>query len=138
MEIPKNEHSKELLIEGARSYPEALAALSEFRRTIHSAWREGLESRLSEVSTAMGLELEPRQVLDYANPDSLRSAEINGEFAALGLQIKEAAWTFYFYLVWWKGFRATISIWFKDQAMASAVFAEIKKVEGSYPADIEG
>ncbi|MGA2267825.1 MAG: hypothetical protein ABSH44_05070 [Bryobacteraceae bacterium] len=137
MENPKSQQSKALLIEGARSYPEALAALSEFRRTIHTAWRDGLESRLGEVSAAMGLDLEPAQIADYANPDSLRSAEIDGEFAALGLQIKEAAWTLYFYLVWWKGFSANVSIWFKDPAMASAVFTVIKKVQGSYPAGLE-
>lgn len=127
----KQQHVAELLTQGASSYPEALAALAEFRRELCAAWQRGVEQRIADISQAMSLKLSSSQIAAYVNPDSLRSAD--GEFAAIGVSLKNTDWTLYFYTLWWDGLKAGASIWFKDASAARATLTRLKQVKSPLP-----
>lgn len=122
--MQKQQVENELLIEGAKSYPQALAALSEFRRGTFEAIREILKPSLSEVGKALGIaNLRYAEVVNRARPDEL-GGSIDGEEAALGVVIrreKEEGWRQYYHFRWDKeyGFYFSISIRFGNSKRAS-------------------
>ncbi len=121
-----NENS--LLEEGTRSYLNALGALSEFRRSIVETVREVVCKELSTLSTAMGVRLQEDEVVTRARPNSL--ASFNGQNASIGVKLdryKEAGWTLYFGLDWWKNnVDVSVSIWLKESS-APMIFSAFKK-----------
>ena len=57
MSVPKDTSTKGLLVAGAGSYPEALAAISEFRREIQTIFRESLSNDLAGLAKAMAIKM---------------------------------------------------------------------------------
>ena len=117
-----------LLIEGARSYPQALAALSEFQILVVDACRKALESELPKISTAMGIKLSREDFDVRIRPQKMENSD--GENASLGLRIirDTEGWRQYHHLVWEKdGLGASSAIWFQDKTLAMNVSNALKK-----------
>ena len=121
-----------LLAEGGLSYPKALYALSEFRGMVQGACIDAMQRRLSDLSLALELQLEPRQVKAYAWPDKLDSDEIDGTEAVLGAEIKEpggARWDLYNFIRW-EGDPPSLSVYvaidFADAGIAERAWAAVR------------
>src|SRR5689334_18107049 len=94
-----------LMIAGAKSYPQALAALNEFRRLTVDRCTAAMQNILPDLAAAIGLSLPVRDLFPYTRPDSLSSSEIDGDFGMLGAAIQEAneVWWLGCYLHWCNG-----------------------------------
>lgn len=86
----------DLLVAGARYYPQAFVAIREYRRNIREAWRTVLESRLGKISKVMAISLDSDKLIDHAIPESFRSSHASADWAQLGLKIKTPQWRIYF------------------------------------------
>jgi hypothetical protein len=78
-----NRHA--LLEEGARSYLEALTALTIFRRDVQSVCRKAIERHYTKFSQALGVsipELEAESIVSCATPEE----QFNGSSAYLGVK----------------------------------------------------
>lgn len=128
-----------LLIEGARSYPQALAAISEFQTQVVAACQEALESELPKISSAMGIALSGKDLLLRIRPR--KTEKPDGVYASLGFLInrdKTEGWRQYYHVVWGKdGLRAASSIWFKDETLATKVSDALKKAQPRLPYFVE-
>ncbi len=129
-----------LLIEGARSYPQALAALSEFQLLIVDMFRKALQSELPKISAAMGVKLSREDLDVRIRPQKMENSD--GENASLGLRIirDTEGWRQYYHLVWEKdGLAASSAIWFQDKTMAMKVSSSMKKAtpKPPYVVDLE-
>ena len=120
-----------LLIEGARSYPQALAALSEFQLLVVDACRKALESELPKISAAMGIKLSRADLAERIRPRKTENPD--GVYASLGVVINRdttEGWRQYYHVVWEKGgLGASSSIWFKDKTLALKVCNNLKKAQ---------
>lgn len=89
----------DLLSEGLKSYPKALAALNEFVRLVVSNIQEDVIKDLDDISKAIGVTLPEDEVGEYVRPNKL--ASFNSKDALLGARIDRIAmsgWGLYFYL----------------------------------------
>jgi hypothetical protein len=125
----------DLLIEGARSYPQALAALNEFQTSVIHSCRTALDSELPKISTAMRIKLSREDLRDRIRP---RKTEIpDGAFAAIGLVINRdtpEGWRQYYHIVWDKDwFGASSSIRFKDKSVAMKVSKALNEAQPKSP-----
>lgn len=114
MSESRKQNANELLIEGAKTYPQALAALSEFRRLVVAACEEAFAPGLNDLSKALGLPLPQSQLKPYTNPDSLGASKIDGDFGSLGVKLKEETNQSgqYCYLLWRGGkLYAVVDVW---------------------------
>jgi hypothetical protein len=114
-----------LLAEGMRSYPKALGALSEFQRIVISDIRDAVVGELSSSSTAIGVVLTEKEIIDRVRPSTL--SNFDSKKISLGVKIDrlgKAGWSLYFTLWWWKDEpNLSVSIWLKDGKMAESIFA---------------
>jgi hypothetical protein len=127
-----------LLREGAKSYPQALAALSEFRNEVMTACRKAVESELASISRTIGVKLSRVDLVDRIEPFSLEKAD--GENASIGLRIKQDSegWRQYFHLIWYKdGLGASSSIWFRDKTLATKVFEALRTAQPNPPYSLD-
>src|SRR5271166_1238463 len=93
-----NSHDQgtDLLVAGAKFYPQALVAISEYRRNVREAWRAALEFHLAKISKVMGIQLSVDKLIDHAIPATLRSSHVSGDWAQLWLKIRAPQWRIYF------------------------------------------
>lgn len=99
-EIPvQGDASSALIKEGAKSYPQALAALSEFRDQLLSVTMEVVSERLIEISNSLGIrELARNELRERVKPfDSCPDGR-----AAIGVTIrpKTESWKQYYHFKW--------------------------------------
>jgi hypothetical protein len=122
------DYTTDLLLEGVKSYPQALVALGEFRRVVQAILQEGVEKMLPTIALAMDTRLAPDEIKNEAWPDSFRTP-FRGDWARLGVRIPRDrdGWTQYYYLEWDKGvvdIAASISL--KDQTTATRIYAALQ------------
>lgn len=133
--MPKrNEHSNDFVAAGGRSYPEALAAVNEFRVTVHHLIREIVEQNLKAVGNSMGVELSRNQIEDYAKPFEL-GPSIDWADVNIGVRIKndEPRWRQYFCLGWERGRRySSASILVQDVALAEKIYNAMVNTERNF------
>jgi hypothetical protein len=133
MSVRKNPSTKGLLAAGAKSYPEALAAISEFCREIQTVLRTSLSNDLASLAKAMAIKMEKAQIKNYATPDSF-TKDISGEWAALGVKIdrrnKPEGRTQIYFHEWDEGETfVTAKITFTDRVVAKRVYDRLSKVQ---------
>ncbi len=134
--MASNAQSEALLKEGARSYPKALLALSEFRRLVQERCCDGMKRHLKEVGEALGVRLERREVKPHAGPSGLDSQDVDGTWANLGakLAVPGSEWTLWDYVFWAEGtIRVYVSLEFPDAEVAERVQA----VTGPYGTSLD-
>jgi hypothetical protein len=134
MSVRKNPSTKGLLAVGARSYPEALAAISEFCREIQAVLRTSLNNDLASLAKAMAIKMEKAEIKNYASPDSF-TKDISGEWAALGVKIdrsKKEGWTQLYFHEWDEGETfVAAKIHFIDGIVAKRVYDRLSKVQSN-------
>lgn len=122
-----------LLVEGTRSYPEALGALNEFGRLVISKIKTGLSEELGSLSSAVGIRLTENDLADYIRPNRMGSFDPNN--VCLGVKvdrIAESGWSLYFVLFWLKGAACvSVSVWFRDGGLANSLHKTFNKIPGS-------
>jgi hypothetical protein len=131
--MPVEPTSNPLLEEGAKSYPQALLALSEFCQQVQAMCCDAMKRHVTELGDALGVPLQAEQVKAYANPSSLSSDGIDGTWAALGARIAHpsgAKCDLYNYIWWWDTPlpSAGISISFADARVAERAWASMQKL----------
>lgn len=144
--MTKNEHGSELLVEGAKSYPQALAAIREFRELVWTTVRTAVKNDLNLITKSLRIEITTSEIATRARPDELGSAEIDGENASLGVVIrreKKEGWNLYFTLCWYveeedAPFYFAASIWFKQSALGDKAYRAVQKTRTSLPVLYEG
>lgn len=116
-----------LLVEGMKSYPKALGALSEFQRIVISAIRESVVGELGSLSTAMGVVLTEKEIIDRVRPSTAGS--FDPKEISLGVKIDrigKSGWSLYFVLWWWKNKpNVSVSIWIRDGKLAESIFTKL-------------
>lgn len=139
--MAKDEPGSELLVEGSTSYPQALAALREFRSQVWTTVRTAVRSDLHLIAKSLGVEIASSEIANRARPDELGSAEIDGENASLGVVIrrdKKEGWNLYYTLCWYveeedAPFYFAASIWFKQSAVADNAFRAFQRLPTNLP-----
>ena len=121
-----------LLEEGGGSYPKAMLALSQFRGMVQGACIAAMKQSLTDLSSALRLQMKAQQVKAWASPDELDSDEIDDTWANLGAELKEpggAAWSLWNY-IWWgddpSPLNVTVSISFADAGNAERAWAAVR------------
>lgn len=121
----------QLLVEGGRSYHQALAALSEFQQLVLDTCRKALEGELPKISIAMGITLSRSDLKVRVRPRKIDNAD--GETASLGVYIDHRmteGWRQYYIVFWEKDvLGASSSVLFKDTTLALKVSNAMKKAE---------
>jgi hypothetical protein len=128
----RKQNANELLVEGSKTYPQALAALSEFRRLVVAACEGALTPELGDLSKAMGLPLPKSQLKEYTRPDSLGSSRIDGDFGSLGVKIMEEAERSgqYCFLLWEGGkLNGVMDIYVNSKSISLDIFASFQKLK---------
>jgi hypothetical protein len=122
-----------LLVEGLRSYPQALGALNEFARLVTSAIRDVVVQELPSLCAATHLDLKQEEVGDHVRPNKLSIP--NPTDPILGARIDrigKSGWGLYFYLWWSKGgTRLSASVWLRDTSVAESVFLALKDLNST-------
>jgi len=135
MNIRKDQHTNPLLVEGAKFYPQALVAISEFCRLVQNAWRETISQELRQLEKAMGVGLSAADIKPYTVPEKI-SKPIDGKWVVLGVQLIADDWQQLFYLEWneGQGFGAVAQICFGTSAIAARARAAFERVaQKTYP-----
>jgi hypothetical protein len=133
-----------LLEEGARSYLDALTALTEFQREIRSRWRHTLDTHFREYSEALGVQLRADEILPYASPER----ELQGAKAGLGLKLNISASNAVtcgsYYVVGWElnpdssvRFDAWVSMYFSRQDYCKPLPAAVRSFKPEVPVGLE-
>jgi|SRR5579859_1064520 len=126
MEGP-HDGSKQLLVEGAKSYPKALVAVTEFRRIVTNTITGVVTDDLDALGKALGCELSKNDVRARRRPDRIDTVV---KAPSLGIKIERDAdgWRQYFQVTWWNGdLDAGASIRFlKDPDALARVVREFK------------
>jgi hypothetical protein len=127
-----------LLVEGAKSYPPALAALSEFRRLVQAGCRMVLVSNREELAGAMSEDLDSKLIIDHAQPDQL-GAGVDGRSAALGVKLRrKGQWRLYCCLFWRdEQLTARTGIKINNAVVADKVYSALKKQTANHPVNRE-
>jgi hypothetical protein len=70
MGISEEQGQRQFLVQGARSYLDAVTAVTEYRRLVHKKCRNTLEQHLATYSAALGppIELAPNHLFEVTNP----------------------------------------------------------------------
>jgi hypothetical protein len=91
-----------LLIEGAKSYPQALAALSEFRALVVDECRRAFEADITSLSKALGVNISGKDLLERYRPDNPKGADAMN--AEIGIRIDRGreGWKLRYSLTWTK------------------------------------
>jgi hypothetical protein len=128
-----------LLIEGMKSYPQALGALNEFVRLVISNVREAVLDELATLSTAIGAGLKEDELGDYVQPN--RVGVFEPKYTVLGIKIDRIAasgWGLYFYVWWWKGqTKLCVSMWMKDRDVAASIITRFKNTSPETSVEID-
>lgn len=140
-----DEPASELLIAGAKSYPQVLLALNEFCSRIVRIVEDAVRQDLDELAKSMTINFSAADVKQRFRPDGFHYGEIQGE-ARIGVAIRQAkaeGWNLYLEFYWEDddfGFAVRISN--KDAIQESKMIAafrnSIQKVPGGYQAAVKG
>ncbi|MGC9969337.1 MAG: hypothetical protein ABSE56_01985 [Bryobacteraceae bacterium] len=130
--MPVQPKSNPLLEEGAKSYPQALLALSDFGQQVQDMCCAAMKRHLTELGDALGLPLQAKQVKPFAGPSSLSSGNIDGTWASLGAKIGRPSgakcdlWNY----IWWGDdtppLNAVVSLSFADPEVAERAWASMR------------
>jgi hypothetical protein len=143
LERKDNPHS--LLEEGADSYPEALTALTDFRRQVQSACARTIEQHLTDYSEALGVQLDKNDIDRYAAPEN----EFNGSSAVLGAKHRISrrretgvGCVSYCCVSWVRDrekpwFGCSVSVWFNRREIAESLYSAFQRSGAKLPAEIE-
>lgn len=137
----QNEHV--LLVEGAKSYPEALAAISEFRNAVVTQCQDAVNSQLAEVAKALDVAISRKDVRERRRPERLDTVNgPDGETASLGVVIRNdvQGWRLYYHLNWLNGSDLDVSAscrFLKNPIIAAKVCAALKKAKPKQPYLVE-
>lgn len=131
--MPVQSKSNPLLVEGAKSYPQALLALNDFRQQVQDMCCGTLKRQVAELGGALRLPLQVKQVKPYAYPSPLSSGGIDGTWAVLGARIaypSGAKCELYNFIWWWDTPlpSAGVSISFTDARVAERAWASMQKL----------
>lgn len=134
-----NQQASELLIEGAKSYPQALAALRDFRDTVCASVRAVVRDDLTLIAKSLGVNLDASEIVNRARPYELAAAD--GENASVGVVIRrdnKEGWNLYYTLRWYveeedAPFYFAASIWFKQSAVGDSAFRAFQKLAMKLP-----
>lgn len=120
-----------LLIEGMKSYPKALAAMTEFVSSLISTIREVLTEEGSGLSNSVGVKITDEGLVDYLRPSRLSGS--GSEDKLIGVRFDkrpEMGWSLYFYVWWSPAAEFGISLYFNDAQLATSAFDSLAKVSG--------
>jgi hypothetical protein len=113
-----------LLAEGFKSYPEALAALREFRRMIVQTVHSVVDEELGQLSRAMNAKLP--SPIPRRRPDRLENDKV-GE-VKLGVAMRGTEWRQYHHISWHKDqVTASCSIVASDPRRAELVYNALQR-----------
>ncbi|MFZ0319270.1 MAG: hypothetical protein WAL56_09100 [Candidatus Sulfotelmatobacter sp.] len=120
-----------LLIEGMKSYPKALAAITEFVSSVISTIREVLTEDENGLSNAVDVKITDEGLIDYLRPSRLSGS--GSEDKLMGVRFDkrpEMGWSLYFYLWWSPAAEFGISLYFNDAQLAALAFNSLAKASG--------
>jgi hypothetical protein len=96
-------HARELLIAGAKSYPQVLLALNEFSKHIFGIVEEAVSRDRDEIAESMTIKISAGDVKPKFKPDGFHYGEIQGEEVRIGvviMQEKAQGWKLNFEFYW--------------------------------------
>jgi hypothetical protein len=130
--MPVEPKSNPLLEEGAKSYPQALLALSEFCQQVQAMCCAAMKRHLTELGEALRLPLRAEQVKPHAYPSNLSPGDFDGTLAVLGARIvnpRSAKCGLFNYVSWSNTSRpsANVSISFADAGVADRAWASMQQ-----------
>lgn len=120
-----------LLIEGMKSYPKALAAITEFVSSLTSTMREVLTEDENDLSDAIGVKITDEGLTDYVRPSRLSGS--GSEDKVIGVRFDkrpEMGWSLYLYVWWSRAAELAISLYFTDAQVAASVLNSLAKASG--------
>jgi hypothetical protein len=120
-----------LLIEGMKSYPKALAAITEFVSSVTSTIREVLTEDENNLSDSVGVKITDEGLTDYVRPSRLSGS--GSEDKVIGVRFDkrpEMGWSLYFYVWWSRAAEFGISLYFNDAQVAASVVNSLKAPGG--------
>jgi hypothetical protein len=120
-----------LLIEGMKSYPKALAAITEFVGSVASTIREVLTEDENNLSDSIGVKITDEGLTDYVRPSRLSGS--GSEDKVIGVRFDkrpEMGWSLYFYVWWSRAAEFGISLYFNDAQVAASVLNSLAKAPG--------
>ncbi len=125
----------ELLVEGIRSYLQALVAISEFRRLVEDKFHRAVDERRDSIAASLKVQIGPDAIQPYCFPDK-PGREFRGDWAAIGVRIipievgvcKEHT----YYLGWWRDQAGPVagifaSIRFSERSIAERAMSSLQK-----------
>jgi hypothetical protein len=122
-----------LMIEGAKTYPQALAALSEFRNLFVYACREVFEADLTSLSNALGVRISREEILNRLRPDSPDGADAVNAEVGIRVDRRREGWRLYYSLAWWKTSKpelwVQLIVRFTGRDRAAAFCTPLKKAQ---------
>jgi hypothetical protein len=120
-----------LLIEGMRSYPKALAAITEFVSSVTSTIRETLTEDENDLSDAVGVKITDEGLTDYVRPSRLGGSGSDDKVIGVKFDKRpEMGWSLYFYVWWSRSAEFGISLYFNDAQVAVSVLNSLAKAPG--------
>ncbi|GGG95348.1 hypothetical protein [Silvibacterium dinghuense] len=130
----------EFLSEGLKSYPQALAALRDFRESIVTRCRASFDLHFDQIARAMGEKLVKTKIEIRRKPDRIESSDVDGVTADLGVRLKSQGWRVYHNVTWEQGNKAAacFSIWVSDGNRANDIYAKIGAVFESTKFELTG
>jgi hypothetical protein len=120
-----------LLIEGLKSYPRALAAITEFVSSVTASIREVLTEDENNLSDAVGVKIMDEGLIDYVRPSRLTASGSDDKL--IGVRFDkgpEMGWSLYFYVWWSRVAEFGISLYFNDAQVAASVLNSLAKASG--------
>jgi hypothetical protein len=120
-----------LIIEGMKSYPQALAAVTEFVSSVASTIREVVTDDESDLSDALGVKITDESLTDYVRPNRLTGS--GSEDKLIGVRFDkrpEMGWSLYFYVWWSRTAEFGISLYFNDAQVAASVSNSLAQIPG--------
>jgi hypothetical protein len=119
--------SNVLLVEGAKSYPRALVALTEFRNLVTNTISGVVSDDLDTLASVLGCELSANDVRARRRPDRIDTV-IKAPSLGIKIEKDEYGWRQYFQVTWWQGnLDAAASIRFlKERERVTSLFRDFK------------
>ncbi len=120
-----------LLVEGGKSYLDALIAMRRFGEATVTTCRRVLERNISELSNRSGVSFLSSEIADRFRPDQL-SGGFRGDFASLGVKVINAAKRCRLYTcVNWlpEELNASVSFCVGTSEGASAIYSRLRRYE---------
>lgn len=134
----KTNATTELLIEGIKSYPQALVAIREFRDALEAICRDAVRDNLPLIANSMDI-----IPLDEIEPDTwpTKISACDGKWAKVGvrMKIRNGGQMELGYSVEWNDGTPCLvaSIWFSENETADRALAALKRGVPGVQADVQ-